>query len=55
VLECGGCAWEHDVPDGIESAEIWNGPFGPQPGAVALWDRLLLEARRLTAVGSRQR
>ncbi len=52
MLECGGCSWEHDVPDGIDAVEIWNGPFAPQPGAVALWDRLLREGRRLTAVGS---
>jgi len=52
VLECGGCAWEHDIPAGIESVEIWNGPVAPQPGAVELWDRLLGQGRRMTGVGS---
>jgi hypothetical protein len=52
VLECGGCAWEHDIPAGIESVEIWNGPVAPQHGAVELWDRLLGQGRRLTGVGS---
>jgi hypothetical protein len=52
VLECGGCSWEHDVPAGVDAVEVWNGPFGPQPQAIAFWDRLLRQGRRLTAVGS---
>lgn len=51
VLECGGCSWEHDIPDGIASLEVWNGPY-PQPAAVALWERLLRGGRRVTAVGA---
>ena len=51
VLECGGCAWEHEIPAGIASMEVWNGPSA-QPAAVAWWERLLREGRRITAVGA---
>jgi hypothetical protein len=51
VLECGGCSWEHEIPAGIASMEVWNGPSA-QPAAVAWWERLLREGRRVTAVGA---
>jgi hypothetical protein len=52
VLECAGCSWEHGVPAGVDAVEVWNGPFGPQLPAIAFWDRLLRQGRRVTAVGS---
>ena len=50
--ECGGCSWEHDVPDPVDAIEVWNGRHGAQDKAVALWERLLREGRRVTAVGA---
>jgi hypothetical protein len=49
---CAGCSWEHGVPAEADAIEVWNGWNGPQPASVALWDRLLREGRRITAVGS---
>ncbi|PYQ26076.1 MAG: hypothetical protein DMF81_00575 [Acidobacteria bacterium] len=51
-LECDGCSWEHAIPPGVAALEVWNGPLGPQTRAIALWDRLLREGRRITGVGS---
>ena len=50
--ECAGCAWEHEIPDGVDAIEVWNGRHGPQERAVAMWERLLREGRRVTAVGA---
>jgi hypothetical protein len=50
--ECAGCSWEHDVPAGIDAIEVWNGRHGAQDRAIALWERLLREGRRVTAVGA---
>jgi hypothetical protein len=52
VLECAGCSWQHAIPPGVGSVEVWNGPFGPQLEAITLWDRLLREGRHVTGVGS---
>ncbi len=52
VAECAGCAWQHDIPAGLDAIEVWNGRGGPQDGAVAMWERLLREGRRVTAVGA---
>lgn len=52
VLDCGGCAWQHDIPAGIESVEIWNGPLAPPRGPIELWDGLLRQGRRIAGVGS---
>lgn len=51
-LWCDQCSWTHDIPATLDALEIWNGPLGPQPEAVALWERLLKEGRRVTAVAS---
>jgi hypothetical protein len=52
VSECAGCSWEHEVPEALDAIEVWNGRHGAQDKAVAWWERLLLEGRRVTAVGS---
>jgi hypothetical protein len=52
VGDCGGCAWEQTIPDSLDSLEIWNGRAGPQPGALAIWDRLLQSGRHVTGVGA---
>jgi hypothetical protein len=52
VGECGGCVWEHVIPDTLDAIEIWNGRVGPQDGAIAIWDRLLQAGRHVTAVGA---
>src|SRR5262249_22757524 len=44
--------WEHAVPAAASAIEIWNAWNGPQPAAIAMWDRLLRSGRRLTAMGS---
>ncbi len=50
--ECSGCSWEHEIPDGVDAIEVWNGRRGPQDRAVAMWERLLRDGRRVTAVGA---
>jgi hypothetical protein len=50
--ECAGCAWEHDLPPELDAIEVWNGRHGPQDRAVAMWERLLRDGRRVTAVGA---
>jgi len=50
--ECAGCAWQQKIPASLDAIEIWNGRVGPQPEAVRLWDRLLAEGKRVTAVGA---
>jgi hypothetical protein len=49
---CGGCSWEQVIPDALDAIEIWNGEKGPQPAAIAVWDRLLRAGRHVTAVGA---
>jgi hypothetical protein len=49
---CGGCTWDQVIPDGLDALEIWNGEKGPQDRAIGLWDRLLRQGRRITAVGA---
>ena len=50
--DCQGCDWRHPVPSYLSAVEVWNGVFGPQPGAVKLWDELLRSGRRVTGVAS---
>ena len=50
--ECGACSWEQAIPTSLDGLEIWNGEKGPQDRAIAVWDRLLREGRRVTAVGA---
>jgi len=50
--ECAGCAWQQKMPASLDAIEIWNGRVGPQPEAIRLWDRLIAEGKRVTAVGA---
>lgn len=50
--ECDACDWRHPIPAATAAIEVWNGPFGPQPKAVALWDDLLRSGRRITGVAA---
>jgi hypothetical protein len=49
---CAGCGWEHAVVDGITGIEVTNGRHQEMAAAIAMWDRLLLQGRRIVAVGS---
>jgi hypothetical protein len=49
---CAGCGWEHAVPEGVTGIEISNGNHAEMAQAIAMWDRLLLQGRRIVAVGS---
>jgi hypothetical protein len=50
--DCAGCSWEQEIPEALDAIEVWNGRHGAQDKAVALWERLLREGRRVTAVGA---
>jgi hypothetical protein len=50
--DCLGCAWEHDIVEGIEGMEVSNGRHGEVEAALARWDAILRTGRRLTGVGS---
>jgi hypothetical protein len=52
VSACQGCGWEHAIPDGVTGIEITNGGQEEMAAAIAIWDRLLREGRRIVAVGS---
>ncbi len=49
---CAGCGWEHGVPEGVAGIEITNGNHDEMAKAVALWDDLLKQGRRIVGVGS---
>jgi hypothetical protein len=49
---CAGCGWEHAVPEGVAAIEISNGNYAEMEKAIARWDGLLRQGRRITAVGS---
>jgi predicted metal-dependent phosphoesterase TrpH len=50
--ECLACGWTHDIAEGIEGIEISNGRHGEVENATAIWDKLLMSGRKITAVGS---
>jgi predicted metal-dependent phosphoesterase TrpH len=50
--ECYGCGWTHAVPAGADALEVLNGGSTGAAEAIALWDTLLRQGRRLTAVGT---
>ncbi len=52
VADCDACAWKEPIPPQTASIEVWNGGLGPQPEAIAIWDRLLRSGRRVTGVAS---
>jgi hypothetical protein len=45
---CFACAWTHAIPDSVNAIEVSEHP----PQALAIWDVLLRQGRRLTAVGT---
>jgi hypothetical protein len=48
---CVACSWTHAVPVGINTIEISGREPEEMPRAVALWDMLLRQGRRVTAIG----
>ncbi len=50
--ECSACAWTHAVPEGIAGIEVMNRDARGLAPSLALWDVLLRQGRRITAVGA---
>ncbi len=48
---CVACSWTHAVPPGVSAIEISGREPEEMPRAIALWDILLREGRRVAAVG----
>ena len=48
---CVACSWTHAIPVGIGTIEISGREPEEMPRAVALWDTLLRQGRRVTAIG----
>lgn len=48
---CVACSWTHPVPVGVGTIEISGREPEEMPRAVALWDMLLRQGRRVTAIG----
>ena len=48
---CVACSWTHGVPDGVSAVEITGREPEEMPRAMALWDMLLRQGRRVAAVG----
>jgi hypothetical protein len=49
---CPGCSWEHAIPDGVTAIEITDAGRTEQLAAIAMWDALLGQGRRIVGVGS---
>lgn len=49
--DCLACSWTHSVPPEVSAIEIANGEPVARQLAMTLWDALLREGRRLTALG----
>jgi hypothetical protein len=49
--DCLACSWTEAVPEGLDAIEVVN-PGADRARAMALWDTLLRQGRRLTAVGA---
>ena len=50
--DCFACTWTHAVPQDLDAIEISNPGASNLALAVGLWDSLLREGRRVTAVGA---
>jgi hypothetical protein len=50
--DCFACTWTHPVPQDLDAIEVSNAGAGNMERAVALWDALLRDGRRVTAVGA---
>ena len=51
-VDCFACAWTHAIPEGIDALEIANRDAQTLAQSVAMWDVLLRQGRRVTAVGA---
>lgn len=50
--DCFACTWTHAVPQDLDAIEISNPGASNLALAIGLWDSLLREGRRITAVGA---
>lgn len=50
--DCFACSWTHPVPQDMDGIEISNPGASSLALAIGLWDTLLREGRRITAVGA---
>lgn len=48
---CVACSWTHALPEGVSAIEITGREPEEMPRAMALWDMLLRQGRRVTAIG----
>jgi hypothetical protein len=51
ISDCFACTWTHEIPPEVNAMEIANGPAAMRQQQMTLWDSLLREGRRITAVG----
>ena len=51
IADCFACTWTHEIPPGVDAIEIGNGTPAAREQAMVMWDTLLREGRRITAVG----
>jgi len=51
VADCLACSWTHGIPPELDAIEIANGTQTARQQAITLWDTLLRQGRRVTAVG----
>ncbi len=51
VSDCFACTWTHEIPPEVNAMEIANGVPALRQLQMTLWDALLREGRRVTAVG----
>jgi len=51
---CGGCAWSYaDAVRDFDAIEVWNGAWDQTDElALTMWDRVLQDGRRITAIAS---
>ena len=50
--DCLDCSWTHAIPAGVAGIEISNGSHEEQQAAIAIWDGLLAQGRRVAAIGA---
>jgi hypothetical protein len=50
--ECLDCSWTHAIPPGVVGIEISNGSHEERQAAIAIWDGLLAQGRRIAAIGA---
>lgn len=51
-VDCYACPWTHAIPDGVSGIEIANRDAKQLLQSIAMWDVLLRQGRRVTAVGA---